>query len=151
MLKLKVKLLNITTMGYTNFYSFKRIAKNIENGAEKFAAASRAAKKCIEEKTYLVLAGGLGDGEPEFTDTTVWFNGPNKTEESAETLLIELDRCRSGFCKTNRCPYDLAVCITLLCFKHFFGKDFTFSSDGDIKNGEENWGKAKEIVKEYFS
>lgn len=49
----------------------------------------------------------------------------------------------NGFCKTNRKPYDILVCFSLLAFKHSFNdyKVFHFSSNGN----DEEWKPAKEL------
>ena len=164
-------------MGYTHYFNFKKSPKAIENGADLFKAAVKATTDCIaqlpkkiphevrewNEKTgeYEVsrvgflpfkLCGWDGNGEPEFTDTQVRFNGDAEMDFDHETCSIGYeDDTEFNFCKTARKPYDVAVCITLLCFKHYFGDNFEYSSDGDIEAGEEGWEKAKEITSKYFA
>jgi len=160
-------------MGYTHYYNFKSVPKNITDGDKKFSKAVELFKKGLEkannkvtvtynvydEKTYAVketitkeiplnLRGGMGTGKPIITDTLVCFNGDRESGRWCESFYLSYDKKMEGietFCKTSREPYDFAVCLALLCFKHTFGDDFHFSSDGDIEGGEEGWGKAKEI------
>lgn len=159
-------------MGYTHYYDFKRNPKTIENGKEKFKKAVKLLKdglakipqtieieesllseeengyKTFMEKKPFILRGGNGTGEPEITDSVVCFNGDAETDEDGEAFYIPFDSLLPiyQFCKTNRRAYDVAVCLAILCFKNAFGSDFEFSSDGDIKNGEEGWKLAKEIM-----
>lgn len=136
-------------MGYTHYWEFKKAPKNIENGEEKFANAVGAIKDCIEElKEKVDLAGGWGKGQPLLDSNKVCFNG--RGDESYETCYMDMEESGFAFCKTGRMPYDVAVCITLLCMKHEFGDDFSFSSDGDIEGGEEGWKEAKEIVSRHY-
>jgi len=163
-------------MGYTHYYGFKKDPKSIEKGADKFKQAVEATKNCIsrlpkyisqtdvhwdaDKKEYvkkrkrypLVLRNGLGHGKPIFNDDKICFNGDAEGKERYyhDTFLLSMDNGHSDFCKTARMPYDVAVCIALLCFKHYFKSDFEFSSDGDIQDGEEGWKQAKKITAEYF-
>lgn len=158
-------------MGYTHYWNFTKNPKNIENGAKKFKDAVKLLREgikklpteipqftwgmndkgewgCIEYGTLpLTLHGGFGKGEPIFNNDLVCFNGNAELKHHQETCLLKLDddSYDFNFCKTARKPYDVAVCLTLLCFKDAFGDDFDFRSDGDIENGEEGWGLAKKI------
>ena len=141
-------------MGYTHYWNFKKNPKDCKDGSKKFAKAVTLLQKClatvpaeIEGETYdwenftkkpvkipFVLKGGNGEGEPKFTDELVCFNGDASIDCDHETCYFALDNDRYAFdfCKTARKPYDVAVCLTLLCFKKTFGEDFSYSSDGDI-------------------
>lgn len=155
-------------MGYTHYWKFKQNPKDIKNGADKFKKAVDMLKVGIEklpkkveyeyydykeggiksEDVDLVLADGGGTGEPVFNDECVCFNGlyTQGKDFSHETCCIQLDEPENfefDFCKTAEKPYDVAVCLTLLCFKKAFGSDFTYRSDGD--GTEYGWVKAKEI------
>lgn len=157
-------------MGYTHYWRREKNLKDVPNGAEKFKKAVNLLNKCIEKipaeldstdydwktgettpiKVPFKLAGGNGTGEPVFTDEKVCFNGIDDGENhyAHETCYIALDDMdyEFDFCKTARKPYDVAVCLTLLCFKHFFGYDFSYSSDGN--NGDEGWSLAHKIFNE---
>lgn len=137
-------------MGYTHYWEFKTAPAEIQDGKKLFSASVKAAKQCIKE-TGVTVRGGLGTGAPRFNSSEIRFNGDAATGNDCETFSISLDDGEWDFCKTSRRDYDVAVCIALLCFKHFFGNKFIFSSDGDIENGEEGWSKAKEITEKYFN
>lgn len=158
-------------MGYTHYWKFKKNDADAEFG-KKFKTAVKLVKTCFarlpkeveqefckwnDDYTEIIgtekrlvplkLKGWDGNGEPEITDTIVSFNG----DPSHESCVIRNVGTDFNFCKTARKPYDVAVCITLICFHKVFGEDFTFSSDGDIEGGEEGWKLAKEITDEVFA
>ena len=148
-------------MGYTHYWGFRNNPKDIKNGAEKFKTAVSLFKKGLKhlpkrttydgEEIPLKLFGGMGNGKPIIRDTEICFNGDAKKHLDYETCIIKLDNPTDysyDFCKTARMPYDVAVCLALLCFKKAFGEDFAYSSDGNIESGEGGWAKAKEIIKE---
>ena len=133
-------------MGYTHYWTFKKSPKDIKNGKEKFANAVANFKKGLEKLQDIALGNGWGEGEPIITDTEICFNG--KAPEDYETCSMSIESKGFDFCKTARRPYDPVVCLLLLCMADEFGDDFEYSSDGDIKNGEEGWKRAKEIFNE---
>jgi hypothetical protein len=115
----------------------------------------------------LRLAGGDGSGEPVITSADVCFNGfaDGENDLAHETLWIpqnyEFDEGDYGkyqrdqfkkerrvfsFCKTARKPYDFAVQITLLLYKHYFGDKVGISSDGELSD----WREAIDFVKFTF-
>lgn len=164
-------------MGYTHYYRFSKNPQTIENGAEKFANAVKATKICLDrlpkriyytkvlyneatqafdikkKSSYRLypMRGGDGYGKPIFEPDYICFNGDEKHKQAHETFYIDFSHDFCTFCKTARKPYDVAVCIALLCFKHYFGDDFELSSDGDIEGGEEGWKRAKRITEDYFA
>ena len=142
-------------MGYTHYWKFKQRPTKINGGRPKFEKSVNLLKSCIEkvpkqieielwsekEKCYkkfkfpFKLAGCRGEGEPILTNTEVIFNGAG--DDAHESFVIDyLNYGKDGkwFCKTNRNTYDVAVCLALLCFKHYFGDDFSYSSDGSSKD-----------------
>ena len=154
-------------MGYTHYWNFRKNPKDCKDGSKKFAKAVELLNKCLEKvpaelevETYdeknnttktvkvpFVLKGGNGEGEPKFTNELVCFNGDASMDYDHETCYIALDTDNDfDCCKTARKPYDVAVCLTLLCFKKTFGEDFSYSSDGDIDN--EGWKMAHCIFNE---
>ena len=144
-------------MGYTHYWNFKKNPKDIKDGNKKFAKAVKLLKKCLTKvpaeleledydcKVPFVLKGGNGEGEPTFTDVLVCFNGDASMGYDYETCYLALnnDDYDFDFCKTARQPYDIAVCLTLLCFKKTFGDDFSYSSDGN--SDDEGWKMAHNI------
>ncbi len=153
-------------MGYTHYWKFKQNPKDVKDGSKKFAKAVKLLKKCLAKlpaeieiggsydwksdttkpvKVPFVLKGGNGEGEPIFTDEIVCFNGDASLNYDYETCYLALnnDDYEFDFCKTARQPYDVAVCLTLLCFKKTFGDDFTYYSDGNSE--DEGWKMAHNI------
>lgn len=140
-------------MGYTHYWKFKvSPAYMCTEGEVKFESAVESIKECIAElpdkigDEPLKLCGGDGTGEPIFNDTLVCFNGDASCDNDYETCYISIEDKGFNCCKTARKPYDVAVCITLICFAHWFGENFEYSSDGDIEDGEEGWALAKDIT-----
>lgn len=93
-----------------------------------------------------IIRGGLGEGKPMINESQIWFNGDEKTEMDHETFGIKWypdGGTAKDFCKTNRKPYDLLVCVSLLAmYEAFKGTGaFTFSSDGD----NSDWKTAKDL------
>ena len=153
-------------MGYTHYWKFKNgiAPKDIEGGAEKFKQSVALFKECLAEcdgktkypnwgeeryqkEVPMKLGNGVGKGEPIITDTEICFNGWAKDGEDYETFAISVNDGEWDFCKTGRMPYDTAVCLALLCFKHYFGGDFDYSSDG----GETEWMYAKSIFRKVIA
>ena len=154
-------------MGYTHYWKFKKGTEfeSAEHKA-KFALASKLSEtvinklpKVIEieqwdgsvEKAKFKICGGDGTGKPVFSEDCVCFNGCRKDGEDYEPMHIPCkEESSSMYCKTARHNYDVAVCITLICFKKVFGDGFEYSSDGDIRKGEEGWKLAKRMCSNYF-
>ena len=147
-------------MGYTHYWKFKQNPKDINDGEKKFNKAVALLKKCIAKipteldhpyygKCKFKLAGGLGTGEPVFDNDKVCFNGvegnPDLSHETCQILLDNPDDYDFDFCKTAEKPYDVAVCLALLSFKKEFGRDFSYSSDGD-KMKDYGWKLANDIM-----
>lgn len=152
-------------MGYTHYWNFKKNPKDCKDGSKKFAKAVELLKKCLKKvpteievenydwknnttstiKAPFVLKGGNGEGKPKFTDELVCFNGDASMGYDYETCYFALnnDEYEFDFCKTARQPYDVAVCLTLLCFKDAFGDDFSYSSDGN--ENDKGWKMAHNI------
>lgn len=133
-------------MGYTHYFELKK-----EPTPAKFKKVVDTLNAIFAEHKDLrkLLAGWDGKGEPEFTSDIIRFNGRGKN--SYETFAVLRTKPEWSFCKTQYCPYDVVVCITLLVLKKVLGPStFSFSSDGcfygDPKNMEEGWAKAYEIV-----
>ena len=146
-------------MGYTHYWTYKpNLIKDTEELRKRFLQAVcwiNKAHKLIKKNPYIhegqaggyyndipcKIKGGLGEGRPMINESQVWFNGDSKTGMDHETFGIKWypEKGESkDFCKTNRKPYDLLVCISLLAFLHAFENTgaFTFSSDGDNSDWE---------------
>lgn len=137
-------------MGYTHYWDFSIAPKFIHNGLAMFKQAVEATKSCISSlKEPVKLCDGMGRGNPIFGDTKIVFNGDESKKEDYEGFLIDTEKNCDGFCKTQKQPYDIAVCIALRCFKKVFGSDFNFRSDG-VMSKEPNWIKSLQIVNDYF-
>ena len=111
-----------------------------------FALVADECKNVLQIIPANTLKGGLGEGEPIFNETEIWFNGDEKKGLDHETFGITW-KGEGGFdfCKTARKPYDLAVCFCLLSFHNHFPREiFQLSSDG----GEEEWQKALDLYNE---
>ena len=129
-------------MGYTQHWKFRDgiAPANFENGVEKFAnAAYLGVKLCDKVREMgIKICGGDGYGNPAFSRGKVVFNGSAEDGESYETFSIVPTDGEYDFCKTNEKPYNLLVCLMLIAFKHYFGTDFTYWSDGITKEDYEN-------------
>ena len=157
-------------MGYTNYWGFNRNPKDIKKANVKLANAVETFKRGMnvigdkvshdkglhyglkgEYDNYeepIHLAGPCGDGNPILNKKGIFaFNGDEAENGDYESFYVSLDdsHYKFGCCKTARKPYDIAVCLALLCLADEFGEDFHYSSDGDIEDGEEGWGVAKRV------
>ena len=95
----------------------------------------------IEE--HLPVAGFHGEGDPWVNIQKIAFNGVLPAIGEGFSLVRENSRRPHGCCKTSWLPYDVAVCATLLLYKHYF-PEITISSDGK----EEDWAPAEKLIKE---
>lgn len=127
-------------MGYSHYWQFtgKIAPKELKDGEARFANAVKLIKVLRKEveKRGVELAGGLGEGEPTINDSLVWLNGKGK--DAHETFRISIEDGEWDFCKTDRKPYDVMVCLCLLAFKDAFGEDFSYTSDGITREEYEN-------------
>lgn len=148
-------------MGYSHSYTFSQRPCDIPGAEEKFTEAVRLFRRGLElmngTTTYCAwgmevqmnLCGPEGKDAPIITDTCICFNGEYVIAHdwSHEPLYIDLyQKYPSQGVKTNRKPYDAAVCLALLCFKRAFGDDFSFDSDGNVAAGECGWSHAHVIM-----
>lgn len=129
-------------MGYTHHWKFRddTAPAEFKNGAEKFEkAAYLGVKLCDKVRSRgIEICGGNGYGNPAFSRGKVVFNGSAEKGEDYETFAMEPNDGIYNFCKTEYRPYDLLVCLMLLAFKHFFGEDFIYWSDGITREAYEN-------------
>jgi hypothetical protein len=116
--------------------TFKKVSEEIK---ELHKNLSLIPKTGYHTDYPIIIKGGLGEGDPIFNETEIWFNGDEELGNDYETFSINWkDTEAFGFCKTARKPYDLFVCLTLLSFTEHFPSDiFTLSSDGDAEEWQE--------------
>jgi hypothetical protein len=129
-------------MGYTQHWKFRDdiAPAEFENGADKFEKAAHLGVKLCDKVRSLgiEICGGDGYGNPAFSRGKVVFNGSAEKREDYETFAMAPNDGVYNFCKTSEKPYDLLVCLMLLAFKHFFGEDFIYWSDGITKEDYDN-------------
>lgn len=127
-------------MGYTHYWNFKnKVAPaEIENGRLKWELAVNKVKEALAyvQSKGIEIAGWDGTGKPIVNTKEISFNGAGQGR--CETMYISYKDGSWSFCKTERKPYDLLVCLTLLAFKDAFGDDFEYTSDGITKEDYED-------------
>jgi hypothetical protein len=152
-------------MGYTHYWKYNpNEIKSTTELRKKFLEASRLVRRGYQaiknNPTYhegsagghyndspCKIKGGLGEGNPIFNASEIWFNGDAEEGLDHETFSIKWNETENfSFCKTARKPYDVLVCYALLCLDHVFddGKVFSYSSDG----GNSDWKAAYLFAKE---
>lgn len=141
-------------MGYTHYFTFKKPLQQKEFDAIK--ADVKVIEKSVNgticetagasyPEDVVLLRDGLGEGDGVlYENNGVFFNG--EKELGHETMGFRVDDSGYSFCKTNRKPYDVAVCLTLLAMKHHLGEDIEITSDG----GKEDWMPALRLYKTIF-
>jgi hypothetical protein len=119
-------------MGYTHYWNLPKKGKNYE---QEMIYVSMDIKRILEiVPKDIVLRGGDGTGEPEFYKELICFNGDGSKGLDHETFYFD-GVTDFSFCKTARKPYDIVVCLVLLClYNNITG--FDFSSDGDREEWE---------------
>lgn len=94
----------------------------------------------------LKLFGGVGNGEPVFTETEISFNGDESLGLAHETFSVDAHPIYIEYCKTARKPYDLMVCAVLISMKKHL-VNFSYSSDGDAQDWEPAIKFYKSVIK----
>lgn len=93
---------------------------------------------------------------PDITPDHIWFNGWKDgghetfvvTREKPDNPSWDKEATTSfDFCKTNRKPYDLAVCLVLLTLKQHAPESVEISSDGEW---DVEWLESRKVFKELF-
>ncbi len=129
-------------MGYTHYH------KHQETSDSKWKKITKDFKKFLNRnpsQQALIQREYDDNGPPEITDEAIMFNGI----EDAGHETLALYKCGSGgfaFCKTANKPYDFAVMVALLLYKHHSPKTLQLSSDGDATD----WQPAYDLVKSLF-
>jgi hypothetical protein len=81
------------------------------------------------------------------------FNGVGTAMYETFDMRLEEEALRDGnrrvfsFCKTERRPYDLAVQVALIVFKHHLIRHLRVSSDGD----EAEWDAARRLCQQHLA
>ncbi|MEI8195291.1 MAG: hypothetical protein WCI73_05220 [Phycisphaerae bacterium] len=132
-------------MGYTNYWERPPLLP-----APAFGQAVADCRRILPE-LHIPLAGADGSGKPIFRTTEIVFNGVGAA--SYETFGVRREEADSGdsprgfsFCKTAHKPYDLAVQVALIVFKHHLGAQLCVRSDGK----EAAWDRARQLCQQYL-
>lgn len=119
-------------MGYTHYWKIRN--SETELFSSRWSLFIERAKTILEfaREKGILLGDGLGEekSHPEISEEGCWFNGIQ--EEGHETFELSRKDTEFEFCKTERKPYDLIVCMCLLAASDVIGSSsFSFSSDGE--------------------
>ncbi|WP_412518935.1 hypothetical protein K8Z49_12845 [Actinomadura madurae] len=128
-------------MGYTHYYRYAPSDPAFRSAWPRIVADARR----IVERVGAggILLNDIPDDLPPVTDERILFTGSVADELDGEPLEIrptadhpqpfQYDPPRSirTFCKTNRHPYDLAVCAVLLRCHMLAPEAFYIDSDGE--------------------
>jgi hypothetical protein len=144
-------------MGYTHYFAYDPNAESFVAAWPQMVTDALLIATHVQRSLGVRLAGGFGDGEPELSERRIWLNGTRSGDLHHETLLIDPappktrherePQCGSdlarqdlerrtdrafvtGFCKTARKPYDIAVTSILLRCRHLAPDAFVIASDG---------------------
>jgi len=139
-------------MGYTHYIErpktlskmkFKKVAKDVKTLMDLNLHGNLNAGG-IYKDSPCIIAGPMGQGKSIVTEDLIAFNGLESVSEdlSHESFYLEREAEEiMQFTKTNRKPYDILVCMSMLSLKHHFGEKVTISSDG----GFDDWKQAIEL------
>jgi hypothetical protein len=149
-------------MGYTHYWDFKndnlpsdkyeKIVKDVKVIEAFFDAVPTVSKSgggyYPHPKEDIVQLFDFGGGKRgvEYRNDEFGFNGDASKGYLHETFSINSGTNTGDFCKTERKPYDLAVCLALLVIK-FHVRSTKISTDGD----NEDWGHAYELFGKIFN
>lgn len=130
-------------MGYTHYFRFiTECPKNV------FASIRDDIRKIVEytnKDNPNTIRGWDGIEEPEFEDDFISFNGNASTYSDCETFMLERDRIRTNYCKTQRYNYDDVVAASLLIAKYHCPSMYLNSDDR-----QEGYVIGAEILKKIF-
>jgi len=145
-------------MGYTHYFAYDPNAQSFVAAWPQMVSDAQRITSHVQETLAIRLADGMGEGAPEISERRIWLNGPAAGDLGHETFVIdpapwriwneqaalghedwaEYERAQfkargflTGFCKTARKPYDIAVTSTLLRCRHLAPDAFVIGSDGD--------------------
>jgi hypothetical protein len=144
-------------MGYTHYFAYDPNAESFITAWPQMVDDARTIGAHVQKALGIRLAGGMGEGQPEFTERWIWLNGPSRRDLGHETLLLDAQPWKAwdeaaadghqrwaeeehqrldergfvwAFCKTARKPYDIAVTSILLRCRHLAADSFAIGSDG---------------------
>jgi hypothetical protein len=116
-------------MGYTNY--LRQPKAFTDEQWKSFVHDVRT----VLEHSPVPLAGWNGEGEPDFEEDFISFNGVG--EDAHETCRIDKRAVDFSFCKTNQKPYDrMVVSIYKIAQQH--NPSIRLSSDGGPEVFAEN-------------
>ena len=143
---------------YTHYFAYDPNAESFAHAWPQMVDDARTIAEHVQNELGVVIAGGDGTGEPEFSERWIRLNGTARGHLAHETLLIDMQPWRTwdenaelgyhdwarmewtgfreqgfawAFCKTVRNPYDIAVTSILLRCTHLALDAFVIGSDGD--------------------
>lgn len=128
----------INIMGYTHYFKGLRSDEYLAD----FAAQ-------IVENADCEICGGMGEGEPEITASSIWLNGSEAKGEEFETFAItdHIGNDEFNFTKTGRMPYDDVVGAILIAAIISRADNYeNIGSDGDIVD----WSGPIELYEKTF-
>ena len=108
-------------MGYTHYWKKLKFSESGWNG---LCDSTKCLLRSLPEKVKVENDNGTDD---PMVGAVIRFNGVG--DLSHETFLIERFSREFEFCKTNRKPYDLAVCSVLILVS-LYADGGEISSDG---------------------
>lgn len=118
-------------MGYTHYFSFKKIQGKTQVNESLYNMAMRDCQRII--KRYCKENGGLS-GYSAHTKLGQYggleLNGKGADAHESLNFREHFSENDFGFCKTARKPYDLVVVACLAVLKHRLGESFSVTSDG---------------------
>jgi len=134
-------------MGYTHYVT-RRKRLPLATFTLAVEDCRRVVEALCQEKGFTVQYDRDDPRPPLFGPDSIRFNGEG--DHGHETFVIDRvyqpddDQSKPArgegwfeFTKTNRKPYDSAVCACLIVFHHHFGKWYSVSSDGE--DDDEGW------------
>lgn len=130
-------------MGYTHYFEQKKIVNDQQ--WEAFEKDAKISLDYIHNKLNIVLMSNDDNGII-INNERVNLNGDDTCDLDYETFYIEKDYPDFNFCKTERRPYDIAVCSLLLLANHHMPDHYAIGSDGNF----EDWKDAMELNANLF-
>jgi len=134
-------------MGYTHYWSFKAVRGKAQVNELLYKMAIKDCQRVI--RRYYKENGGLS-GYTAHCKLGAYggvnVNGAGSDAGEAFVLREHFNQNETGFCKTNRLPYDTVVTACLAILKHRLGDSFEVSSDGNSKEWQDGTKLAKKVT-----